>query len=75
MLIELLRLALGLAILIFHRRIAGFVLARERVLVVLFRQRGLPLPLMTERAAENIYFALALLICLVQFVRIWMLLH
>ena len=75
MAIELLRLALGLAILIFHRRIAAFVMARERALVVLFRQRGFPMPLITERSAENLYFALALLICLVQFVRIWVLLH
>ena len=50
-------------------------MARERALVVLFRQRGFPVPLITERTAENLYFALALLICLVQFVRIWVLLH
>jgi hypothetical protein len=75
MLIELLRLALGLGILIFHRRIAGFVMVRERAIVVLFRQRGVPIPLITERAAENIYFGLALVVCLVQFVRIWMLLQ
>ena len=75
MLVELLRLAVGLAMLLFHRRIAEFVLVRERTLVVLFRQRGVPLPLLTTRTTENIYFGLAVFVCLFQFVRIWTLLH
>ena len=61
--------------LIFYRRIADFVLARERTLVILFRQRGVPLPLLTTRTTENIYFCLAVFVCLFQFVRIWTLLH
>ena len=75
MVVELVRLALGLAILIFYRQIAGFVMVRERPLVVLFRQRGVPFPLLTERTTENLYFGLALFVCLLQFVRIWTLLH
>jgi len=75
MVVELARLAVGLAILIFYRQIAGYVLVRERALVVLLRQRGVPLPLLTENATENLYFGLALFVCLLQFVRIWALLH
>jgi hypothetical protein len=74
-LVELARLAVGLAMLIFYRRIAEFVLVRERTLVVLFRQRGVPLPLLTERTTENIYFGLAVFVCLFQFARIWAMLH
>jgi len=75
MTVELVRLVVGLAILIFYRRIAEFMMARERALVVLFRQRGVPVPLLTESAAENLYFGLAMFVCLLQFVRIWGLLH
>jgi hypothetical protein len=75
MVVELARLGLGLAMLIFYRCIAEFVLVRERALVVLFRQRGVLLPLLTERTTENIYFGLALFVCLFQFVRIWTILH
>lgn len=73
--LEVLRLVLGLAVLLFHRHIADFVMARERALVVLFRQRGVPMPLFTQRTAENIYFGLGVFVCLLQFVRIWTLLH
>lgn len=72
---ELARLAMGLAILIFYRQIAEFVMVRERALVVLFRQRGLPMPLLTDSTTENLYFGLAIFVCLLQFVRIWDLLH
>lgn len=75
MTMELVRLAFGLAILIFYRRISGFVMVRERALVALFRQRGFPLPLLTESTTENLYFGLAMFVCLLQFVRIWGLLH
>lgn len=61
--------------LIFYRRIAEYIMVRERALVVLFRQRGVPLPLLTERTTENIYFGLAIFVCLLQFVRIWTMLH
>jgi len=66
---------MGLAILVFYRQIAGFVMVRERTLVVLFRERGVPLPLLTESATENLYFSLAIFVCFLQFVRIWGLLH
>jgi hypothetical protein len=72
---EVARLAVGLAILLFYRQIADFLLVRERALVVLFRQRGVPLPLLTQSTTENLYFGLAIFICLLQFARIWARLH
>lgn len=75
MTVELVRLALGLGILIFYRQISGFVMVRERALVVMFRQRGVPLPLLTESTTEDLHFGLAMFVCLLQFVRIWTLLH
>jgi hypothetical protein len=75
MLVELLRLVLGLAILMFHARIAHFVMARERALVVLFRERGVPVPLLTQHTAENIYFGVGVFVCMLELFRIWLLLH
>jgi hypothetical protein len=75
MLVELLRLALGLTILMFHARLAHFIMARERALVVLFRERGVPVPLLTQRTAENIYFGVGVFVCLLEFFRIWLLMH
>jgi len=75
MITELLRLAMGLAILIFYRQISEFVMVRERALVVLFRERGVPLPLLTESATQNLYFGLAIFVCFLQFARIWALLQ
>ncbi len=74
MLLEVSRLLLGLTLLAFHRRIAEFMLAQERVLVVLFRQRGLRLPDLDTKTAQTIYFGVGLFICILQLFRIWLLL-
>jgi hypothetical protein len=73
MLLEVSRLLLGLFLLAFHRKIAEFMLAQERVLVVLFRQRGLRLPDITTSTAHNIYFGVGLFVCVLQLFRLWML--
>jgi uncharacterized membrane-anchored protein len=74
MLLEVSRLLFGLILLAFHRQIAEFMLAQERVLVVLFRQRGLRLPDLDTRTAYNIYFGVGLFVCILQLFRIWLLL-
>ncbi len=74
MLLEVSRLLLGLTLLAFHRKIAEFMLAQERVLVVLFRQRGLRLPDISTQTAYNIYFGVGLFVCVLQLFRIWLLL-
>ena len=70
--LEILRLLLGLVIAACHRRIADFMLERERSLVLSFRQRGVPLPaaLGTE-TARNLYFGIGILIVLVELLRIY----
>ena len=70
--LELARLLLGLLIAACHRRVADFMLERERSLVLSFRQRGVPLPaaLGTE-TARNLYFGIGIFIVLVELLRIY----
>ena len=76
MLIELARLALGLMIAFFHRPIADFMLAQERSLVILFRQRGVPLPATpTTETTRTIYFTIGIALTMLEMLRIWMMLH
>ena len=76
MLIEITRLALGLAIALFHRPLADFMLRQERVLVVMFRQRGVPYPATpTMETTRNVYFGIGILLAMYELVRIWTLLH
>jgi hypothetical protein len=72
MAIELTKLALGLLILLFHRPIADFVLEQDRLLIVLFRQRGILLPATpAAETARNIYFGLGTFVAVYQLVHIW----
>lgn len=73
MLAEISKIAVGLAIMLFHRQIADFMLEHERSLVVIFRQRGVPVPAApTTEMGRNIYFGIGTFIVLFQIVRIWM---
>ncbi len=72
--LEFAKLALGLAIMLFHRPIADFVMERERALVVLVRERGLPFPAApTTETARNIYFGLGAFVAVFELARIWLL--
>ncbi|HEU5450344.1 MAG TPA: hypothetical protein VFU76_00070 [Terriglobales bacterium] len=76
MLVEAIRLALGLAIALFHRPVADFMLQHERALVIAARQRGFPLPpTPTTETTRNIYFCLGIFLALFEILRIWTLLH
>ena len=75
MVFELLRLLLGFVIAAFHRPIADFIMERERVLVIAFRQRGIPAPVLTTETARNIYFWLGMFIVLLEMARIWGMSH
>ena len=75
MFFELLRLVLGFVIAAFHRPIADYIMEHERVLVVAFRQRGIPAPVLSSEAARNIYFGLGMFIVLLEMARIWGLSH
>ena len=73
---EITRLALGLLIALFHRPLADFMLRQERVLVVMFRQRGVPYPATpTTETGRNVYFGIGILLAMYELVRIWMILH
>ncbi len=73
MVLEFTRLLLGLALMYFHRPIADYVVEQERALVVLFRQRGVPVPAaLTTDSARNVYFGLGVFVVLVELVRIYL---
>ncbi len=72
MAIELARLGVGLLILLFHRQIADYILAQERMIVGLFRQRGLNMWCPSTESARNIYFCLGAFVALYEIVRIWL---
>ncbi len=73
---EISRLLLGLLIAFFHRPFADFMLRQERVLVVMFRQRGVPYPATpTTETTRNFYFGIGIALAMYELVRIWMMLH
>ena len=72
---ELIRLVFGFLIAAFHRPIADYIMERERVLVIAFRQRGIPAPVLTTESARNIYFGLGMFIILLEMARIWGMSH
>lgn len=73
MAIELTRMGFGFLILLFHRQISDYVLEQERRLVVVFRERGVPLPAApTTEMSRNIYFGLGTFVVLYQIARIWL---
>jgi hypothetical protein len=72
MAIEIARLCLGLLIIAFHKRIADFVIERERSLVISFRSRGMPLPAaLNTGTARNLYFGIGMFIVVVEWLRIY----
>jgi hypothetical protein len=76
MAIELTRLAFGLLVLLFHRQIADYILERERQLVTLFRQRGVPLPAApTTEIGRDIYFIIGTFVVVYELVRIWLMMN
>ena len=76
MLLEFAKLAFGLAVMLFHRSIADYLLEQERSLVLVFRSRGVPVPATpTTETGRNIYFGIGAFVVLFQIVRIWLMLR
>ena len=70
---DLARLAFGLAVALFHRPIANFIMDREHALDSFFRRHGVHFPEPPSQATlHNIYFGLGLFISLFSIVRIWL---
>ena len=71
-LMEFSKLCVGLAIALFHRQIAEFILVYERAFVVHCRPRGLQVPdVVTTQMAYNVYFFLGIFTAMFQMIRIW----
>jgi hypothetical protein len=73
MMLEVLRLLLGLSIAIFHRPLAGKIMEQERALDTHLRRRGVYLPPpLSDSTAQNLYFGIGIFVAVVQTVRIWL---
>jgi hypothetical protein len=73
---EFCKIAVGIAVMLFHRQIADYLVEQERSLVVVFRQRGVPVPAApTTEMGRNIYFGIGAFIVSFQIVRIFLLLR
>ncbi len=72
--IELARLLMGLLIAYFHKPIADFMMERERATVILFRQRGFPMPPAprTEQA-RTLYFLIGIGVASIELIRMYLL--
>ncbi len=74
--LEIARLLLGLVVAACHRRIADFILERERSLVLALRQRGMLFPAALEtETARNLYFGIGIFIVLVELLRLYQMGH
>ena len=72
--LEIARLMMGLMVAAFHRPIADYMLERERATVILFRERGFPLPpAPTTEQGRNLYFCIGIVIASAELVRMYML--
>ena len=74
MLLEVARLALGLMIAMFHRPVADWIVEQDRQLVVMARNRGVPLPAApTTETARTLYFCIGIFVAIYEILRIWVL--
>ena len=74
--IEVTRLALGLLIALFHKPLADYITKQDAQLVSLFRSRGVNVPdTMRQTTARNLYFAMGILVAMVELARIWSITH
>ena len=60
MVVEISRLVMGLAVLLFHKQIADFIFAREVQLAELLNSRGVKITVPTEATFQNVYFFLGM---------------
>ena len=71
--VEVARLLLGLMIAYFHKPIADFMMERERATVLLFRQRGFPLPpAPSTEQARSLYFFIGIAVASVELLRMYL---
>lgn len=72
MIVDIARLLFGLLVMLFHRPLANFIMAREHALDRVLRARGVRFPEPPgENMAHNIYFGLGVFICVISIARLW----
>lgn len=69
---ELVRLALGLLILGFHKQIADFIIVQEERLAQMLRARGFDVPTFpTAESARTVYFVFGVMVSCFALIRIY----
>ncbi|PSH03661.1 MAG: hypothetical protein CXZ00_10775 [Acidobacteria bacterium] len=73
MVMEFARVAVGLAIALFHVPLADFLCEQDHALSAAFRRRGLSIPgALPKQAARNLFFLFGISIALFSLARIWL---
>ncbi len=73
MLLEMVRLLMGLMLAAFHRPVSDFILEQDRAFVGLARRGGLRLPTgLSTESSRNLFFYLGILVALAQMARIYL---
>src|SRR3954463_6400086 len=77
MIADVARVFLGLLVVLFHRPIAEYILAREQAVDNMIRSRGVRLlpPPPSTATAHPIYFFLGAFICVFSLPRLWVAVH
>ena len=72
MIADISRLIFGMLIVLFHKPISEWILARERELIMWFGHHGLHMPEMPSTDfAHNLYFCIGIFVAFFSMARIW----
>jgi len=75
-LIDFMRVLVGLSIALFHVRLADFLCEQDHAFASLLRQKGVPVPgALPNKAAHTLFFTLGIAVALFGLGRIWLSLH
>ncbi len=76
LMVELMRLAVGLAIAMFHRPLADFITEQDHALVLMFRRRGVSVPeTMSKEASHTFFFSVGIVVAMIEMVRLYTMIH
>ncbi|HEY0564214.1 MAG TPA: hypothetical protein VGC88_01450 [Terriglobales bacterium] len=72
MIVEFMRLLIGVLLMAFHRPVADYALNLDHVFAAMFRSRGVSFPAPPRQTTmHTIYFCLGIFVCLLSLMRIY----
>lgn len=73
MIVEISRLVMALAVMLFHKQVGDFILAQEQKLASRLSQRGIFVPEFPSREfAHNLYFFIGVIVSIATVLQLWM---